>query len=331
MAAAASPGPKRHSFTTADPLEAREALDQTLGGRVRVNLTDARITGFAVTLTDAGSFSVGDLTLPGDLTFGMTGQDAISVATMLEGTEQADRANKVTDRYQPGDVWLSSWPQAAYTGRTHHSRARAFILPVSLFYAVADIERTGSALLQFVSLHPVSAAGRTRWLNASGYAGSLLASSETASPLLIGSAARLLAATVLDVFPNTGITTPAARDRTDASPATVRRATAFIEEHAARDITLAEVAVAANATIRAVQLAFRRHLGITPLDYLQRARLERARAELLAADPARESVTAVAYRWGFASPDRFAAAYRQAYGVPPDHTLNLDSPQEGNT
>jgi AraC-like DNA-binding protein len=331
MAAAASPGPKRHSFTTADPLEARQALEQTLGGRVRVNLTDARITGFAVTLTDAGSFSVGDLTLPGDLTFGMTGQDAISVATMLEGTEQADGANKLTDRYQPGDVWLSSWPQAAYTGRTYHSRARAFILPVSLFYAVADIECTGSALLQFVSLHPISAAGRTRWLNASGYAGSLLASSETASPLLIGSAARLLAATVLDVFPNTGSTTPAARDRTDASPATVRRATAFIEEHAARDITLAEVAVAANATIRAVQLAFRRHLSITPLDYLQRARLERARAELLAADPARESVAAVAYRWGFASPDRFAAAYRQAYGVPPDHPLHQDSPQEGST
>ena len=34
----------------------------------------------------------------------------------------------------------------------------------------------------------------------------------------------------------------------------------------------------------------------------------------------------VAYRWGFASPDQFAAAYRQAYGVPPDRTLHQDSP-----
>ncbi|HEX4253449.1 MAG TPA: helix-turn-helix transcriptional regulator [Streptosporangiaceae bacterium] len=330
MAAAAWPGPQRHSFTTADPVEAREVLDQAFGGRVRVNVTAASITGFALTLTDAGSFTVCDLMLPGDLGFGVTGQDTIRVATMLAGTEQADRANKVTDRYQPGDVWLSNWPQASYTSHTHHAHASGFTLPVSLFHAVADVEPTASSPPRFVSLHPVSAAARTRWLNASGYAASLLAS-PAASPLLIGSAARLLAATVLTAFPNVGCTGPAARDRTDASPATVRLATAFIEEHAARDTSIAEVAAAANVTIRAVQLAFRRHLDTTPLDYLQRVRLDRARAELLAADPARKSVAAVAHRWGFPSPERFAAAYRQAYGVHPDRTLGQDSPQAGDT
>ena len=39
MSAAAWPGPQQHSFTTADPLEAREILDQAFGGRVRVNVT----------------------------------------------------------------------------------------------------------------------------------------------------------------------------------------------------------------------------------------------------------------------------------------------------
>ena len=29
-----------------------------------------------------------------------------------------------------------------------------------------------------------------------------------------------------------------------------------------------------------------------------------------------------ASRWGFASPSRFAAVYRRAYGVPPNHTLH---------
>ena len=33
------------------------------------------------------------------------------------------------------------------------------------------------------------------------------------------------------------------------------------------------------------------------------------------------SVTAVSYQWGFASPSRFAAYYRDAYGVPPSRTL----------
>ena len=33
------------------------------------------------------------------------------------------------------------------------------------------------------------------------------------------------------------------------------------------------------------------------------------------------TVTAVAYRWGFPSPSRFTAYYRQAYGVTPNQTL----------
>jgi AraC-like DNA-binding protein len=35
----------------------------------------------------------------------------------------------------------------------------------------------------------------------------------------------------------------------------------------------------------------------------------------------RETVTAVAYRWGFASSSRFAAYYRQAYGIHPSAML----------
>ena len=91
--------------------------------------------------------------------------------------------------------------------------------------------------------------------------------------------------------------------------------------HAHDDITGAEIAAAAGVTVRAVQLAFRRHLDITPLGYLRRVRLHHAHRQLAAADPQHESVTAVAYRWGFANPSRFAACYRQAYGVLPSHTL----------
>lgn len=43
--------------------------------------------------------------------------------------------------------------------------------------------------------------------------------------------------------------------------------------------------------------------------------------QLQAADPDRDSVTAVAYRWGFSSPSRFASYYRRVFGVQPSHTL----------
>jgi AraC-like DNA-binding protein len=102
---------------------------------------------------------------------------------------------------------------------------------------------------------------------------------------------------------------------------TVQRAVSFIEANADIDITIADIARAAGVTARAVQLAFRRHLDITPAGYLRWVRLDRAHRQLQAADPDHDSVTAVAYRWGFSSPSRFATYYRQAYGVPPSRTL----------
>ena len=199
---------------------------------------------------------------------------------------------------------------------------QAITLPQSLLTAVAatasDRPRRS---WEFSSPQPVS--GRAQqWRDTAQLVDGLLADSEAAAaPLILGPAARLLAATALAVFPNTAITEPASNDRRDARPQTVRRAVAFIDEHAHEDITVADIAAAASVTTRAVQLAFRRHLDTTPLDYLRRVRLDHAHHDLLTADPAQDSVTAIAYRWGFPSPSRFAARYRQAYGVPPGHTL----------
>jgi AraC-like DNA-binding protein len=39
------------------------------------------------------------------------------------------------------------------------------------------------------------------------------------------------------------------------------------------------------------------------------------------AGPGEETVAAAAYRYGFAHPGRFAAAYRRRYGVTPSGTL----------
>ncbi|MFE0019367.1 helix-turn-helix transcriptional regulator [Amycolatopsis sp. NPDC059021] len=101
-------------------------------------------------------------------------------------------------------------------------------------------------------------------------------------------------------------------------PVAVRRAITFIDDHAHEDISAADIAATARTTIRAVQHAFRRHLGTTPMEYLRQARLQHAHQELLAADPTTgATVTEIAARWGFFHPGRFAHHYRTAYGCPP--------------
>ncbi|MFD7817469.1 helix-turn-helix domain-containing protein [Streptomyces sp. NPDC059785] len=94
-------------------------------------------------------------------------------------------------------------------------------------------------------------------------------------------------------------------DGQDGRPATVRRAVAFIDEHAPRDLSVADIAEAAHVSIRTLQCAFRRHLDTTPMNHLRRVRLAHAHADLLAADPASGvtvTVTAIATRWASSSP-----------------------------
>jgi len=106
-----------------------------------------------------------------------------------------------------------------------------------------------------------------------------------------------------------------------AQPQTLRRAIAFIHDNAHSDIALTDIAVAIGVTPRSVQYTFRRHLGTTPLEYLRKVRLNRAHRDLQAADPAVDTVMAIAGRWRFGHPGRFSRAYKDAFGTSPSLTL----------
>ena len=317
-------GPDLHrdEFTPDNLAEAREFLDRVYGGRlVRASLR-AGSPVLAVSYTAAGSFAVSDVILPAGLTIAVDPPDQVIISPETQGTVQVERGADA-GRYQAGDVLAGHATHVGLAVRTHGLRQRNVILPLQLLYAVAGTELGTSAPLRFLSPDPVSPAARARWTAAIRYVDDLLASPDAATcPLIITSAARLLAAAALTVFPNTALTSAPPGDRRDASAATVRRATAFIDEHAGQDITVADIAAAACVTVRTIQLAFRRELDVTPTAYLRTVRLARAHRELMDAAPGQETVTAVAYRWGFSSASRFSARYRQTYGVNPKQTLN---------
>jgi AraC-like DNA-binding protein len=225
-------------------------------------------------------------------------------------------------RYRAGGVCLIAQPEHGSTAMVRcDAHELAIIDPGMLSQVASAIPGTGP--VRFTGYDAISAAAAGRYQRTSIWLrDQVLANPEArAQPLVTSAAARLLIATLLATFPSTALTDPTAADRRDASAGTVHRAVTFIDEHAQDDISTADIATAAQVSIRTVQLAFRRHLGLTPLGYLRRVRLEHAHRALLAAAPAPGAVTAVAYQWGFASPGWFAASYRAAYGVPPSHTL----------
>jgi AraC-like DNA-binding protein len=108
---------------------------------------------------------------------------------------------------------------------------------------------------------------------------------------------------------------------TPVRPRTVRRAMEVIEADPARPLTTADLARIADASVRSLQEGFRRHVGMSPMAYLQQARLAYAHEELRHPQPGRRSVAAIAHAWGFGHLGRFAAAYRERYGVAPSATL----------
>lgn len=104
-------------------------------------------------------------------------------------------------------------------------------------------------------------------------------------------------------------------------PATLRRAVAYLEEHAAGEIDVADVAAAAGLGVRGLQTTFRRWRGVTPLGHLRGIRLDRAHDDLRAADSRTTTVAEIAHRWHFSNPGRFSVSYRERYGCSPGETL----------
>jgi AraC-like DNA-binding protein len=121
-------------------------------------------------------------------------------------------------------------------------------------------------------------------------------------PLIRAQAARRAATALLWSFPGTFHDHDPSGQNATALPGPVHRAVAFIDEHLAQPVGLAEIAAAAWLTPSQLILAFRQHLGTTPGAYLRITRLDAVHHDLLNADPSHgATVAAIAHRWG-ASP-----------------------------
>lgn len=234
-----------------------------------------------------------------------------AVAYEFGGTEQ---------HHVKGDVFMGAPNGTDFVSRIDELDAEWTIFEPSLLAEVAGVEPSGARALRMLSPKPTSIASARLWSRTYSYLRDSL-TSPIDSPLITAQAARLLAAVTLETFPNTAVTEPSRTDAHDAHPETVRRAIALIESDPSADLTSGAIARAAFVTPRALQLAFRRHLDTTPMAYLRQVRLDRARRDLIAADPAQDTVTDIAHRWGFLTPSRFAAGYRATFGESPVQTL----------
>ena len=105
------------------------------------------------------------------------------------------------------------------------------------------------------------------------------------------------------------------------TPRTVKRVLDTMHGAPASPFTMAALAATAGVSARALQEAFRRHVGMPPMTYLRNLRLAQAHRALGAAGSDAVTVAQIAHDSGFVHLGRFAADYRARYGVSPSQTL----------
>lgn len=216
------------------------------------------------------------------------------------------RADHEEHQVLPGGVFLTAQPHLPYSAVIDDLQALLLVVDESVVEGFAGGVR-------FTGCDNVSPVAAACWRSTCLHLRDQVLPAFAHEPLVVANATRLLVATTLATFPHV-VAPLAGRSGSRA----LRRAISFIEANPASDITATDIAAAARVSIRALQLAFRRHLDTTPMAYLRRVRLAHAHLDLC---EARGSVTTVAARWGYARPSVFAAHYRAAYGVSPSQTL----------
>ena len=88
----------------------------------------------------------------------------------------------------------------------------------------------------------------------------------------------------------------------------------YVGDNLSRDLSLAEIAAAANLSPYHFARAFKRSTGLSPHQYVLHRRVERAKDLLKGTDL---PVGVVALRVGFASPSHFSQQFKRIVGTPP--------------
>jgi AraC family transcriptional regulator len=135
-----------------------------------------------------------------------------------------------------------------------------------------------------------------------------------AGRMLVETSSLLLAARLAHSHFETGLIRPPLSSRHRLDDGRLRRVLAYIEEHLAEDIAVADLANVACLSIFHFTRAFAAATGVPPHRYVSQRRLESAKAMIATG---RTSLSEIAHGCRFSSQSSFTRAFRRATGMTP--------------
>ncbi len=314
---------ERAQHFTRDPETAYELISRAYASRLDLA---GLVPGDPLSLTchDLGRVRLSKCSSPARVRWATRGLDRLVITQPLDGSQER-RMPGLHDRLRPGDIAVIAPPRHPARGVHRALAHRTVSIDLGLLSSLTAQAGPTALPREVADCRPLSPQAGRRWSQVVDMVDDVITHTDGGA-LLHRQAERFLAATALALFVRcqdaAGPGAETSIDRTDATPLVLKRSIEFMEANADREITVTDVAEATNVSVRAVQLAFQRHLQTTPMAHLRRIRIHHAHRELRIADPTcGDTVADIAARWGFFSPGRFSAQYREIYGVPPSQTL----------
>jgi AraC-like DNA-binding protein len=180
--------------------------------------------------------------------------------------------------------------------------------------------RTLRHTAEFAPDMPLNTGAGARWLSMISWVYDCLSVDDELSPLMAAQIESGLVTMLLTSQPHS-YTDELCADSPSLAPSFVKRIERYIEEHAHEPISIVDMAEYAGVSSRSLFTGFRRYRNTSPMTYLKEIRLRRVNEELQRLSSGSDTVTAVAFRWGFSHLGHFTTDYKRRFGESPSETL----------
>ena len=105
------------------------------------------------------------------------------------------------------------------------------------------------------------------------------------------------------------------------APKHIERAYEYIMANFAEDVSVDDIVQVSGVSARALFAGFKRYKGVSPMVALKTRRLQAVHAELKNPMPG-DTVTRIAFNWGFTHMGNFARDYQNMFGEKPSATIH---------
>jgi AraC-like DNA-binding protein len=174
--------------------------------------------------------------------------------------------------------------------------------------------------VEFESAMPIEKNSNVQWLKMISWIYSVVSSQTFLSSLMVAQIENNIVNMLLDNQPN-NYSSEIHDEKFSISPFFIKKVERYIHENAKKTITIHDIAEDAGVSCRTIFNGFRKYKNITPMRYLKEVRLQNAYEDLKRGHIGKDTVTEIAFKWGFSHLGHFSNDYKCRFYEAPSETL----------